>query len=396
MPIPLLLTLFMSKSSDADETLPMVTAPPDDSSAAECDVTEGATSDNSDFEECSTSDQPVYGQPDDVLISLQERSQRNWGEPPVSSVPSLASDVQPYTEPTDMPLVANSKDNHFAKEISSYQNQLSKILQMTLQMPEHKEALKEKLGADFNPTTLVDGNVGDDDIKALKAFVEIFSPQTSLQTSWGKEGYSKAVIGQLGIVSKQVDAALAFDASQADAVATEHDAEVADEINDPGQCESAKAGVVTLPNGMTMKSDCVDIDNVLPELRDALPAVVDVWTKYSLEPVMTSANDSTRHEHFSALDNLEQRFGKQMDIHDETMVDAAQAAGISYHYEGRAVDIRGNNVSNSQAQRMAADLRSLLGNDYEVHYETFENAANNHFHIEYRGMDHHSEDLGFA
>ncbi|MFK9714771.1 hypothetical protein ACJENQ_24325, partial [Escherichia coli] len=58
-------------------------------------------------------------------------------------------------------------------------------------------------------------------------------------------------------------------------------------------------------------------------------------------PVVTSGNDSTQHKVGSA------------------------------HYDDRALDFRGNNISNEQGEQWAAKVKSRLGSAYAVDFERF-------------------------
>lgn len=69
-------------------------------------------------------------------------------------------------------------------------------------------------------------------------------------------------------------------------------------------------------------------------------------------PVVTSGNDSTQH-----------------------------AAG-SAHYDNRALDFRGNNISDQQGERWAERVRERLGPNYAVDFERFpDNPARDHLHV---------------
>ena len=56
----------------------------------------------------------------------------------------------------------------------------------------------------------------------------------------------------------------------------------------------------------------------------------------------------------------------------------------SLHPTGDALDFRGNNISVTQGNALARDVRGTLGRNYDVVFETFPNdPANNHLHAEY-------------
>ena len=69
-------------------------------------------------------------------------------------------------------------------------------------------------------------------------------------------------------------------------------------------------------------------------------------------PVVTSGNDSTQHKAGSA------------------------------HYDDRALDFRGNNITNEQGERWAANVREKLGSGYAVDFERFpDNPDRDHLHV---------------
>ena len=55
----------------------------------------------------------------------------------------------------------------------------------------------------------------------------------------------------------------------------------------------------------------------------------------------------------------------------------------SLHYENRALDFRGNNLKVAVGQDLAARVGAILGKDYDIAFEVFENPTNNHLHVEY-------------
>lgn len=99
-----------------------------------------------------------------------------------------------------------------------------------------------------------------------------------------------------------------------------------------------------------------NIENLAPQMREVFPALVSVWEKYRAPaPVITSGNDSKHTKN-------------------------------SKHYSNRAIDIRGNNVSDEKLKEMAAELQRVLGPDYYVQAEFFPNdPANDHIHVQYNG-----------
>jgi conjugal transfer mating pair stabilization protein TraG len=69
-------------------------------------------------------------------------------------------------------------------------------------------------------------------------------------------------------------------------------------------------------------------------------------------PVVTSGNDSTQHMAGSA------------------------------HYDDRALDFRGNNISDEQGERWASQVRSRLGEGYAVQFERFpDKPERDHLHV---------------
>ncbi|MDY7097540.1 MAG: hypothetical protein SXU28_05325, partial [Pseudomonadota bacterium] len=63
--------------------------------------------------------------------------------------------------------------------------------------------------------------------------------------------------------------------------------------------------------------------------------------------------------------------------------DSTHSAG-SLHYEDRALDFRGNNISDAQGAEFARLVSDILGADYDVLFETYpSNPANDHLHVEY-------------
>ena len=69
-------------------------------------------------------------------------------------------------------------------------------------------------------------------------------------------------------------------------------------------------------------------------------------------PVVTSGNDSTQH-----------------------------VAG-SAHYDNRALDFRGNNISDEQGEQWAERVQQRLGSSYAVDFERFpDNPARDHLHV---------------
>lgn len=89
------------------------------------------------------------------------------------------------------------------------------------------------------------------------------------------------------------------------------------------------------------------------DLVPAMGAVAEEARSLGLPtPVVTSGNDSTQHMAGSA------------------------------HYDDRALDFRGNNISDEQGERWASQVRSRLGEGYAVQFERFpDNPERDHLHV---------------
>lgn len=110
---------------------------------------------------------------------------------------------------------------------------------------------------------------------------------------------------------------------------------------------------VARANGVTVKSSSVRIANLDANMEPVIAAVSTAARRLGLPtPVITSGNDS-RHK------------------------------DGSLHYADRALDFRGNNITVAQGQQLAEAVRAILGNRYDIAFETFANASNNHLHVEY-------------
>lgn len=107
----------------------------------------------------------------------------------------------------------------------------------------------------------------------------------------------------------------------------------------------------------------VDMSHLVPELKDKLDLIFQVYQKHGYADyedtplVITSANDCTCH------------------VED------------SRHYSNQAVDIRGKHVPDRTLKKIGADLRKLLGPSYRVVAELFSRREwrRDHIHIEYLG-----------
>ena len=89
------------------------------------------------------------------------------------------------------------------------------------------------------------------------------------------------------------------------------------------------------------------------DLVPAMGVVADEARELGLpKPVVTSGNDSTQH-----------------------------VAG-SAHYANRALDFRGNNISDEQGEQWAERVQQRLGSSYAVDFERFpDNPARDHLHV---------------
>lgn len=90
-----------------------------------------------------------------------------------------------------------------------------------------------------------------------------------------------------------------------------------------------------------------------PALVPAMGVVADEARSLGLPtPVVTSGNDSTQHKAGSA------------------------------HYDDRALDFRGNNISNEQGEQWATMVRGRLGSGYAVGFERFpDDPSRDHLHV---------------
>ncbi|MAP45535.1 MAG: hypothetical protein CMN62_09805 [Sphingobium sp.] len=106
-------------------------------------------------------------------------------------------------------------------------------------------------------------------------------------------------------------------------------------------------------NGVHVKSEAVQISRLDAEMEPAIRAVAQAAQRLGLPtPVITSGNDS-RH------------------------------MNGSLHYSDQALDFRGNNISAAQGQAFQDEVRAILGERYDVEFETFANTSNNHLHVEF-------------
>lgn len=112
-------------------------------------------------------------------------------------------------------------------------------------------------------------------------------------------------------------------------------------------------GTVAAETGVQVKGASVELDALHASMDPAIRAVAEAAQRLGLPtPVITSGADS-RH-----------------------------STG-SLHYSGRALDFRGNNISVEQGRAFAAEVGRILGDRYDVLFETFANSSNNHLHVEF-------------
>lgn len=137
-------------------------------------------------------------------------------------------------------------------------------------------------------------------------------------------------------------------------VAQDATPEVADaEIVVNAPAATIDGNVVAAANGVDVKNAGVKISKLHPKMEAAIIAVAASAKALNLpKPVITSGNDSTH------MDG-------------------------SMHYKGRAIDFRGNNITTVVGEKFRTDVAARLGGEYDVLFEVFMNAANNHLHVEY-------------
>lgn len=110
---------------------------------------------------------------------------------------------------------------------------------------------------------------------------------------------------------------------------------------------------VAAQHDVAVKSESVRIGQLDASMEPAIRAVADAASRLGLPtPVITSGNDS-RH------------------------------MGGSLHYTDRALDFRGNNIGIEQGRALQDEVRRVLGDRYDVTFETFLNDGNNHLHVEF-------------
>jgi hypothetical protein len=111
---------------------------------------------------------------------------------------------------------------------------------------------------------------------------------------------------------------------------------------------------VALANGVEVKNAGVRISRLDANMAPVIEAVATAARRLGLPtPVITSGNDS-RH------------------------------MNGSLHYSNRALDFRGNNITDAQGRQLEAEVRAILGDRYDVHFEIFpDRPSNDHLHVEY-------------
>lgn len=112
---------------------------------------------------------------------------------------------------------------------------------------------------------------------------------------------------------------------------------------------------VSAPEGIGVKKNAV-IHSLHPKIVESFPHIEAVWKQFDgPKPVITSGNDSHHVKN-------------------------------SKHYSNRAIDLRGNNVSDAKLRQMGQELQRRLGPDYRVLVELFpELPSNDHIHVQYEG-----------
>ena len=92
--------------------------------------------------------------------------------------------------------------------------------------------------------------------------------------------------------------------------------------------------------------------NLLPEIYGIFGVLDEVFESHGVDCVITSANDST---HMNG----------------------------SLHYEDKAIDLRSHDLNPGEEEQVVAELRQVLGLDYDVLLED-RDGLNEHVHIGWR------------
>lgn len=130
----------------------------------------------------------------------------------------------------------------------------------------------------------------------------------------------------------------------------------------PGQTQAGQTDpsqpfdgrVLAAEVGVAVNGDWVNISSLHPGMAPVIRAVAEAAQRLGLpQPLITSGNDA-RH------------------------------MPGSLHYQDRALDFRGNNITDAQGFALQNEVRRILGPGYDVIFETFRsNPANDHLHVEY-------------
>lgn len=105
-------------------------------------------------------------------------------------------------------------------------------------------------------------------------------------------------------------------------------------------------------HGVDVKSGAA-LSRLDPTMAPVIAAVAEAAERLGLPtPVITSGNDSTHGRN-------------------------------SLHYDNKALDFRGRNITIAQGNALRDAVREALGNQYDVLFETFADRNNNHLHVEF-------------
>jgi hypothetical protein len=117
----------------------------------------------------------------------------------------------------------------------------------------------------------------------------------------------------------------------------------------------------------------VELSSIDSNISSTYDSIVSVWKDNKAPtPVITSGNDGIHR-------------GSNKKGTDCSTAAKCRETSSSLHYKNKAIDLRANNVTETEAQKLADDLQKKLGDKYEVVLEKFTNKTNNHIHIEYEG-----------
>jgi hypothetical protein len=120
------------------------------------------------------------------------------------------------------------------------------------------------------------------------------------------------------------------------------------------QSRTVNGNTIARSAGVVVKNNGVKISKLDPHMGPVITAVAAAAKKLGLPtPVITSGNDSTHKQG-------------------------------SLHYRDRALDFRGNNITNAQGLALEREVRRILGSGYDVDFEIFpKRPSNDHLHVEY-------------